>query len=208
MPVFTKDDESVLFVHVPKAGGSSLENLFVSNGWTMTYRDGKTGKYSQNWYRHCSPQHMHAAPLRETFRLHRFTAIVMVVREPLARFRSEYAMRSARRGLAGDPASVDAWAREHFRLYGLNPYVLDNHLRPQAEFLLAGSHVYRLEDGLDAVAQDLNRQYELGLPTEVPRVRESGQVRGLTSREVELSDELTTRLRAFYAQDMVSFGYA
>ncbi|MFC7405065.1 sulfotransferase family 2 domain-containing protein [Georgenia alba] len=207
MPVFSKGDKAVLFVHVPKAGGSALENLFTANGWEMTFRDGKTGKHSQNWLRYCSPQHLHAEPLRATFRLERFDAIFMTVREPLARFRSEYAMRSGRLGLEPDAASVDAWADRALRKYAADHYVLDNHLRPQSEFLLPGSHVYRLEDGLDAVPRNLNALHDLGLPEEVPRVRESGG-RGLSTREVQLSEELTARLRALYAQDASAFGYA
>lgn len=207
MPVFSKGEKAILFVHVPKAGGSAIENLFAAEGWETTYREGRTGKYSHNWYRHCSPQHMHAAPLRETLRLDRFTAIFMVVREPLARFRSEFVMRKPRE-MATDVQSVDEWANRALRLYRANPYAFDNHLRPQSEFLLPGSHVYRLEDGLDAVVQDLNKLYDLGLPNRVPRVRESTKTKGVASRDIELSGELTTRLRAMYAQDLVSFGYA
>ena len=48
MPVFRQDGRAVLFVHVPKAGGSSLERLFAKSGWTTGYRDPKGGVGSMN----------------------------------------------------------------------------------------------------------------------------------------------------------------
>ena len=48
MPVFRQDGRAVLFVHVPKAGGSTLERLFAKSGWTTGYRDPKGGVGSMN----------------------------------------------------------------------------------------------------------------------------------------------------------------
>lgn len=207
MPVFAKGERTVLFVHVPKAGGSAVESLFTADGWKMTYRDGVMRKGGANWYRRCSPQHMHAAPLRETFRLERFDAIFMLVREPIARFRSEYVMRNAK-GLRTDAASVDAWAEKQLHNFQRDPYILDNHLRPQVEFLLPGALVHRLEDGLDTLVESLNRLHALDLPLEVPRRRDSSEIAGVSSSEVEISPGLNLRLRALYAQDAHAFGYA
>ena len=84
MPVFRQDGRAVLFVHVPKAGGSTLERLFAKSGWTTGYRDPKGGVGSMNSVRRCSPQHMHRPMLEQVFRLDRFDAVFMTVREPLA----------------------------------------------------------------------------------------------------------------------------
>jgi hypothetical protein len=206
MPVFANGDKTLLFVHVPKAGGSAIESLFTANGWKMSYRDGQMRKGSPNWYRHCSPQHMHAAPLRETFRLERFDAIFMLVREPIARFRSEYIMRNAKAPRT-DAASVEAWAEKRLRSFQRDPYVLDNHLRPQTEFLLPGALVHRFEDGLGALVEIVNRLHGLDLPLDIPHRRDSSSVAGVSSSQVEISPGLQTRLRAFYIQDMHAFGY-
>ena len=162
MPVFRQDGRAVLFVHVPKAGGSTLERLFAKSGWTTGYRDPKGGVGSMNSVRRCSPQHMHRPMLEQVFRLDRFDAVFMTVREPLGRFRSEFAYRNADR-VSATAAEVEAWYDEAFRQYRHDPFVFDNHLRPQWEFHLPGSHVYRLEDGLEAVVHDLNTRWGLGL---------------------------------------------
>lgn len=206
MPVFTRDETSLLFVHVPKAGGTSVEFAFRNAGWTLSYFDGKAKRKSPNWYRRASPQHMHADVLRATFRLERFDAIFMTVREPLARFRSEYVMR--RPGGAGlDAASVEEWARKRLTTYQADPYIHDNHLRPQNEFYLPGVRVYRLEDGLEAMVSDLNQSLDLDLPPEVPHEMEGGRNGEFSSRDVQLSERLTTTLTTFYAADYERFSY-
>ena len=208
MPVFRKDGRAVLFVHVPKAGGSSLERLFAVSGWTTGYRDPKVGAGTMNSLRRVSPQHMHRPLLEDTFRLDRFDAVFMTVREPLARFRSEYAMRNSER-VSASAADVEAWFDLAFAQYRRNSCVYDNHLRPQWEFHLPGSHVHRLEDGLEAVVSDLNTRWGLDLKplSEVPRVLDRKEQSGIASSEVRLSPGLERRLRTEYAEDFLRFGY-
>jgi hypothetical protein len=208
MPVFRQDGRAILFVHVPKAGGSSLERLFAKSGWTTGYRDPKGGVGSMNSVRRCSPQHMHRPMLEQVFRLDRFDAVFMTVREPLARFRSEFAYRNSAR-VSATAAEVEAWYDEAFREYRHDPFVFDNHLRPQWEFHLPGAHVYRLEDGLEAVVSDLNTRWGLGLLplSEVPRVLDRSAQSGIASSEVRLTPGLEGRLRMEYAEDFARFGY-
>lgn len=206
MPVFTRDDVAILYVHVPKAGGSAIENHFTAAGFTMSYWDGPTGPGTLNHLRRCSPQHMHADLLRRTFRIQRFTAVFTVVREPLARFRSEYSMRN-RRNLDVSAAATEAWTDTVLQKYRKDPFVLDNHIRPQTEFLLARSLVHRLEDGLEPLMHTLNDRYGLDIPTRVKEARTSSTWSGTSSKEVELSTTLEKRLREFYAADFERLGY-
>jgi hypothetical protein len=206
MPVFRRDGRSFLFVHVPKAGGSALERVFATSGWKTHYRDPKEAGPSMNKLRRCSPQHMHRAMLETLFRMELFDGVFMTVREPLARFRSEFAMRNTD-DVAAEPYRVDAWADRSFLQYAADPFVFDNHLRPQAEFYVPGAHVYRLEDGLEAAVRDLNARWDLGLVEEVPRVMDRHRSSGVASSEVRLSDDLTARLRTVYTEDFSRFGY-
>ena len=64
----------------------------------------------------------------------RFDGVFMTVREPLARFRSEYAMRNTddvagRRRPGWTPGPT-----RRSRRYAATRTCFDNHLRPQAEF--------------------------------------------------------------------------
>ena len=47
MPQYVKDGKKVFFIHIPKTGGSSLEKMFVDNGWEeLEY--GSIGKSQQH----------------------------------------------------------------------------------------------------------------------------------------------------------------
>ncbi|MET1059335.1 MAG: sulfotransferase family 2 domain-containing protein [Nocardioides sp.] len=206
MPVFIKDQRYVLFPHVPKTGGTSIERLFRRNGWQMYLRDSRVGKGSLHYVRRCSPQHLHAAVLRELIDLSRVDLCFMVVRDPIARFRSEYAMRQ-KDPTKTDPASVDTWADRILTRYEHNPYAVDNHFRPQHEFLLPDTEVFRLEDGLDAMMASLNERHDLGVPNTVEHRLKSADRHGMSSGDVQLSPDLEARLRELYAEDFRQFGY-
>jgi hypothetical protein len=206
VPVFIKDERYVLFPHVPKTGGTSVERLFRRNGWRMHLRDSRVGKGSLHYARRCSPQHLHAAVLRELIDLSRVDVCFMVVRDPIARFRSEYAMRQ-KDAAKTDAATVEAWADKVLTRYARNPYALDNHVRPQHEFLLPDTEVFRLEDGLDAMMTSLNERYDLGVPNQVDHRLKSADLTGISSRDVQVSPALDARLREVYAEDFRQFGF-
>lgn len=212
MPVFSKNGKSILFVHIPKTGGTSIDDMFLSAGWKRTYFLSK--KARQQDRRHhdllrCSPQHMDADQLKSVFSLEKFDAIFMVTRNPISRFQSEYVMRNPKNAASrSDKASVDRWANKHLKLLSDNPYALDNHLRPQIDFFLPGAHVFRLEDGLDQIPETLNEHYDADLPETVEHVRDSRKVTGGTSSSsIEISPSLEARLRAVYRDDFSAFGY-
>lgn len=207
MPIFRKDGRNVLFIHVPKAGGSTVERVFGTSGYQVLYRDPKTGPNSVNRLRRCSPQHMHAEMLTKNFRLAAFDLIFMVTRDPMARFRSEYGMRNSTSLQNGTVEDVDQWADKAFRRYLSDQFVFDNHIRPQSEFHIGKCHVYRLEDGLDHLVRELNSRFGFGLDEHIPRVMDRRSASGSASSDVQLSPALQHRLQDFYREDFTRFGY-
>ena len=204
MPLFTKGDRRILFVHVPKTGGTSVEAMFELAGWTRTLYEIEPRNLEPLV---CSPQHWHAPILEAIVDQRAVEATFMVARDPLARFRSEYSFHVRDPGL-GRAECVDAWAETVFTMYEKDPFLLDNHLRPQAEFILPQASVYRLEAGLDLIAQDLEDNLHLGLPPGALHLYDSAVDGGLKSRDVEISDDLEALLRQVYAIDYQVFGYS
>jgi hypothetical protein len=207
VPIFSKDGRHILFAHIPKTGGSTIERVFKASGYKTVYLDGRVGRGTVNHVRKCTPQHMHAEMLQTILKPENFDLIFMMVREPEARFKSEYLWRNRKGTPAIDARSVTAWGDKAFKRYTSDPFMFDNHLRPQAEFKLPGSTVYRFEDGMQSVVDALNSQHGLGLSSEIPRIREGHQVTGFSSRDVEVSPEMARAVKQFYSEDYRSFGY-
>jgi hypothetical protein len=205
VPVLVKDGRAVLFVHIPKTGGTTIERMMTAAGWEMHFREARKARPEVFPLFRCSPQHYHAALLTELFDISQFDLIAGIVRDPLARFRSEFSMRY-RRLDSTDEAQVTAWADRVLARYAGNPYALDNHLRPQTEFLLPGMETYRLEDGLGTMVADLNARFDLGLDHEVPRKLTSHD-KGIPSSKVPITPEVRARVHEFYADDYRVLGY-
>lgn len=131
MPVFSRDDHRVLFVHIPKTGGTSVEHHFRVSGWHVDFFDTGEAQYSKNQYMKCSPQHLNAKQLQTVLRLSAFHFVFTIVREPVERTISEYNWRRKHLGLT---SPFDSWIEESLNLQKTNQYILDNHLSPQTTF--------------------------------------------------------------------------
>ena len=146
MPLARVGSALLFFAHIPKTGGTSVEAYLTAKG-RMALHYSK----SDAWLR-CSPQHIHAEAYGALFPPGFFDHAFCVLRDPVARLKSEYRYRighAETRGKTIEP--FDDWVPQVFRRFAKNPYMLDNHIRPQAQFLSPGMKLFRLEDGLDLV---------------------------------------------------------
>lgn len=202
MPIFQKDGKTILFVHVPKAGGTYIEELFRKNGFSVDLFDNRR---EINPYRVCSPQHYHAEIINKILVVDRFDYVFMTVRHPVSRFVSEFRMRCMKRLY---PLDINAWADSVMQRYVEDEYMYDNHIRPQSEFVLKNIDIYK---------QDMGFGEEFGLLLEEKigiklrerainkvRVREVSDYK--SSNEV-LSEDNLQRIRMFYAMDFARFNY-
>jgi len=204
VPVFIKGDRRILFAHVPKTGGTSVEAMFEVAGWSRILYVIEPRELQPLV---CSPQHWHAPILEAVIDRRTIEATFMIVRDPVARFRSEYSFH-VRDPQLGRAEYVEAWAESVFGMFKADRYVLDNHLRPQAEFVLPQADIYQLEAGLDAILADLDQQHRLDLPAGALHLYDSASDGGLKSRDVEISDKLEAFLREVYAIDYEVFGFS
>lgn len=203
MPVFKHGGRCVLFVHIPKTGGTSIEKFFK-------VRKVKVGLSSQALHgpgRHgfpCSPQHFHIEVLAEMFPAGFFDARLAVVRHPVDRVLSEYRHRMGiliRNGKS--TPSFEKWLRAGFRRVSKDPYFKDNHFRPQTGFLDRQTEVYRFENGLerpiDRLAELLGIDASMDKP--VPIKNAGPEI------DAEVTPECLAMIDEFYAEDFAQLDY-
>jgi hypothetical protein len=201
MPLFVKHNVAVLYIHVPKTGGSSIEHFFEQNGFHCEFRDAGPG-FCFNEYRHCSPQHMHAEQLRTAIRLSRVTYIFMTVRHPMSRLLSEFKTRVRD---DGKPYKLASWVDRIFRNYIEDPFTIDNHIRPQSEFWIPGCDVFRQERGFGpALLARLEERAGPIFPHRTIGHGNTGPDMGIAEAEIA---QIRPAVRQFYRQDFLTFGY-
>lgn len=206
MPIFIKNDLSVLYIHVPKTGGGTVLQMFKENGFTVHYCDTSNITAGFNSYRRCSPQHYHADLLSATLRLERFDYAFMSVREPINRLKSEFLWRCYANGTKEiDP---NAWARHIFSRYRDNPFILDNHIRPQHEFVMGSVDVFKYEE---MFTNDWYNQLskKIGLIIKKPRrsLHVSKDYSGRKVSNIEFDPSISKKIIDFYEIDFSEFGY-
>lgn len=207
MPVFRHNGALHVFVHVPKCGGTTVESMLRDRFGPVGFLDetyyGQTEPY--RWSK-TSPQHLVWSDFVRLLPEAMIGTVFAVTRHPLTRFASAYNF-GARAGAVPTGMGPEEWFSQVALSSDLLPFRADNHLRRQSDFVPAQAVVFRLEDGLGAVADWLDRTF--GVRGEAPppdgNVAPSPEADGF--RAVGLSDRLKRRLEDFYADDYARFGY-
>jgi hypothetical protein len=204
MTIFIRGHVKVLYIHVPKTGGGTIMDFFKSNGFDVAFCDTSSIISGFNALRTCSPQHYHRDLLKQTLRLESFTYVFMTVRHPIDRLKSEFLWRV--RDKSADPNS---WAYGTLANYEKDEFLLDNHIRPQHEFLLPGADIFRLEDGYEDAW--INRISEsLGVEMAHRNVDHKNVAMEFSGRSVEdvhFNEAASSAIAHFYRNDFGRFGY-
>ncbi|MCQ0971239.1 sulfotransferase family protein [Paracoccus sp. TK19116] len=194
-----EDKRRLLFIHVPKTGGTSVE------GWMRTLAPLRFHEVQIPKAMKCTPQHLRMSDFNILFGRGYFDHAFMIVRNPYDRIASEYRMRAAIHAASFVRMwpSFSHWLEAQLDQMAGNRWILDNHLRPQWEFHGGRVEVFRLEDGLDTALATVAGRLGLPAPESVPHDLKTGG--GDVTVEWDLSDRL--RVEEVYARDFAEFGY-
>jgi hypothetical protein len=207
MPLAFIGSRRLLYLHVPKTGGTSVERTISQMG-QMTHKN----FFVPDGFP-CTAQHWHGAVWEKLIpEASFFDAVFMTVRHPLRRFESEYRYRLASEivSLKKDPKDIrvrldgfSRWGDKVLDAYGEDPFAFDNHFRPQYEFEAFSPRVFRIEDGVDSISSFLARQLSLSTVPVIGKHKVSPYfVKTLWSRT------LFDRVLALYAEDFKRYGYS
>lgn len=164
MPLFTKNNLTSLFIHIPKTGGTSIEKWLGERG-ELTYYSPTAPAFMS-----VTPQHLTQTDLEGLMGTNSWDFSFTIVRNPYDRIESEYFFRTDHEAWKfGARTPFPLWLRSTFKRLEQNPVLFDNHLRRQIEFIGPGTSVFCYEDGLESILGEI--QEDLGLSgedTELP----------------------------------------
>lgn len=183
MPIFNhRIKGKVLFIHIPKAAGSSIEKWLRDRSYTLDKLCTWNGAHNQH-----APKEVY-----ETWG--DFDYKFTIVRHPLERFVSALGHRTIH---AGD---ADRIARDILKKYekGILPQQWGNHLQPQVDFLSDDVEIFRFED-------DFFR--EIGNTLDIPGPYPHENKTRTTVSHEHLSEDVKQTILRIYAEDYKVLGY-
>lgn len=195
MPLLNHQNQRVLFIHIPKTGGSSVERLMETCG-PLEFKDRDPGLPYP-----CTLQHLHAEPLLEHFAPATVDWSFLIVRHPVARLVSEYRYQKRKPRIVRDVLSLSGWLSYAFARQRLNPWYRDNHFRDQAQFIYPESEIFRFEDGVDQVLSAVSNRLDCPMPDGGIHEKKSKLIPvPFTARDLD-------RIAKHYRADLDQFGY-
>lgn len=199
MPFINYKNKNILFIHIPKTGGTSVEAWMSSLGSLHFRTIGVPGIVR------CTPQHFRMSDLDLLFAKPYFDYAFSIVRNPYSRIESDYRMRAKLQanGFFGEAQPFSLWLENAMERVRRDRWLFDNHLRPQWEFIEDNVEVFRFEDGLE----DVLRRVSDRIGAEPPDSMEQALRVGDCIPRVEWTRTDKLRVQDYYARDFECFGY-
>ncbi|MBB1087967.1 sulfotransferase family 2 domain-containing protein [Lysobacter sp. SG-8] len=201
MPFIEHNDKRLLFIHVPKTGGTSVE------AWMSQVAPLRLRTVGVPASLKCTPQHLRMSDFNQLFGKGYFHEAFCLVRNPFSRIESEYRMRLSmhKSGFFKEGPEFSAWLETSLDRARKEPWLFDNHLRPQWEFVEKNVEVHKLESGLDAALSAAAASIGLAFTGPAPRLLASGKEAGM---RIEWESSDIARVCDFYKRDFDTFGYS
>lgn len=199
MPLFNINQKNILFIHIPKTAGTALE------AWLTSVSDTGLNFHStiQPSFLKCTPQHLTYANLK--LLLGNFCAFdytFSVVRNPYKKLESEYFYEThsyVKKGFQRPDFS--SWAIQQIIQYQDNAFHLDNHFRPQTDFLDEAIEVFKLESGLDFIIGEIAKKIAVLAPPSIAHKNVS------VKEPIQWSSELLSLFNKVYENDFADLKY-
>lgn len=198
MPYIEHGGKRILFVHIPKTGGTSIES------WLSSVAPLKLFNPIPPRSLRVTPQHLRMTDIEAMFGADYFDFVFAIVRDPYKRIESEFKMRTERSAdVIASKGRFQSWLDRVLNKAKTDPFFLDGHLVPQWDFLTEACTIYRFEDGIGEIIKDVAEKTGLPLPHEIPHHR------GSKPQQVEINWTAhgTIATNQKYRADFENLGY-
>lgn len=200
MPAIEINGRRVLFIHIPKTGGTSVTRWLQGLGRVRLHNDSKPDGLR------CTPQHLTWADIDATWGCDDFDYAFAISRDPFSRMESEFSMRLKVRANSffGGKLHFSTWLEKSLNESRANPYLFDNHLRPQWNFISDRLKMFRFEDGMDQIIAAVAADLGVAAPPQVPHAlpRDQGDRPEFIWDRADI-----LRMQEYYRLDFQQFGY-
>ena len=161
----------------------------------------------------CPSQHFHYDLLDSIFNIEAVDFSFSIVRNPFDRIKSDYVWSQRQLAKGGEMIPFDDWVTQVFEKYQSNPYFMDNHLRPQSEFVGPKiKRVFKYEDGMEQIISEVFKECKITISSgeiKLPKKNTSQEYlpEGMSMEDIKMSDETRKKIVKFYKDDFKNFGY-
>ena len=199
MPLAHHNGQSIFFAHVPKTGGSSVEDYLISRFGPLSLLDVNKRRGVRGTGLIVPATHLAAIDIAELVP-HDLAYSFAVVRDPMSRLMSEFRYQSGVSRMSR--LGFSTWLRVMLGAVAREPRLYENHIRPQSDLVPDGAEVFRLEDGFDAMIAALDRVTGTTTPDlTVPHINPREK------KPITISKEDAELIERTYAPDYARFGY-
>lgn len=199
MPFIETSGKRILFIHIPKTGGTSIEKAMEKIAPLRLCIRTIPG------FLKVPPEHFTLHNIDALFDEGYFDFMFSVVRNPYARLESEYRMRSilAQERFFKELPRFPIWVEQAIESVTRDRNYMANHLRPQADFVGNDVHVYKYEENLENILGKVTRKIGLQLKLPEKKLLETQHVK----IPIKWSSECIRLVNTFYEEDFNAFNY-
>ena len=206
MSLFIKENKAILFMHIPKCGGSSVVESFKKKGFSvhLEIRNLPPQKCLK-----ASLQHQTPDTLKYIVEKDFLDAIFIIVRNPYERIRSEFNWEFRTTSINKRP-DFNQWILKSLANALKKPNYADNHFRPAIDYIdeEMACRIFKLEDGLRLINEYYLEGQIIAKSAEPPKEKASELFQHKTPKNaLNFSPESIEAINHFYYKDFLAFGY-
>jgi hypothetical protein len=198
MPLLTNNISiPVNFIHIPRTGGRYTVELLLSNNYDFVFRREHPYHFS-NIIDNVEVIHFHAVLMEKHFKEYRYAKPFTIIRDPVDRFISSFSTLnkfSIDNNMNHLLKTPDIIKVIDCALKSLN----NNWFRPQHEFILPKTKIWKYEDGLGSDFIDWLKS-ELSINIEFVDTKTIGKTNN-KKQISEFSHEILESIKEYYSED-------